>query len=409
MSGTKYAVNSEARGRITYLMSNRDDFPRPIKRAVAAHASWHCSFTGCQNPTGGPSDESPTAVTMIRKAAHICGASSGPGSRRHDKSMTPEQRKSIDNAIWFCADHADLIDQDDVTYTVEILRAMKREHEATCTRNLRLGKSHDLGAGLLAIGPDIICTGDIENVSAASWTLRLKHFVVGDIHELVNFIEGCAQAMPEDQYILSNEAGDGRVLLLPPSLSKQSDGYCLVCPIAPSFPRIAAQELGTDWALHSETGDLYLDGKRDIALVSGLEALPQRVQSVLSMQRGESPINPGFGIRFFEYFEAYRGSPWLGLLMKLEVIRQAAVPYTDTLKRQFTPLQCVTRVNRIDLLSETSPNNWLPVHVDFNVQGVGRWERHLSVYMPTKEQMDKRAALREQLAPMLSHDLETRR
>jgi hypothetical protein len=365
-------------------------------------AGWHCSLAGCPKPTVGPSEESPTAVTMIGKAAHICGASSGPGSRRYDKSMTPEQRKSIDNAIWLCADHAELIDHDDVTYTVEMLRAMKQEHEATCIRNLRLGKSHDLGAGLLAIGPDIICMGDIENVSAASWTLRLKHFVVGDVHELVDFIGGFAQAKPEDKYILSNEAGDGRVLLLPPSLSKHIDGYSLVCPIAPSFPRIDAQELGTDWALHSETGDLYLDGNRCIALVSGLKALPQRVQSVLSMQRGESPMNPAFGIRFFEYFEAYRGSPWLGLPMKLEVIRQAAIPYTDTLKRQYTQLQCVTRVNRIELLSETSPNNWLPVHVDFNVQGVGAWQRDLSVYMPTKEQMDKQAALRAETSPLFS-------
>ena len=122
------------------------------------------------------------------------------------------------------------------------------------------------------------------------------------------------------------------------------------------------------------------------------------------MQRGESPMNPDFGIRFFEYFEAYRGSPWLGLLMKLEVIRQAAIPYTDALKRQYTQLQCVIRVNRIELLSETAPNNWLPVQVEFNVQGVGRWDRDLSIYMPTKEQMDKMAALREQLAPMLSRD-----
>jgi hypothetical protein len=115
-------------------MSNRDDFPQSIRRAVAARAGWLCSFTGCQKPTVGPSEESSTAVTKIGKAAHICGASSGPGSRRHDRSMTPAERKSIDNAIWLCADHADLIDQDEVTYTVEVLRTMKREHEASCAR-----------------------------------------------------------------------------------------------------------------------------------------------------------------------------------------------------------------------------------------------------------------------------------
>src|SRR5580692_10273898 len=123
-------------------MSNRDDFSKKTRIAAAMRASWRCSFTGCGKPTVGPSEESSEAITVIGKAAHICGAAPGPGSRRYDASMTPEQRKSIDNAIWLCADHADLVDDDEVTYTVEALRAMKREHEAACSRNLRLGKSH---------------------------------------------------------------------------------------------------------------------------------------------------------------------------------------------------------------------------------------------------------------------------
>jgi hypothetical protein len=382
-------------------MSKRDDFPQRVKNAIAAHAHWLCSFPACQKPTVGKSEESPTAIIKIGKAAHICGASAGPGSRRYDSLMTPEQRKSIDNAIWLCADHADQIDDDEVTYTVEALRAMKREHEAACSRNLRLGKSHDLGAGLLAIGPEIVCTGDIRNVSANSWTLHLKHFVVGDVHDLVTFIDEFAMAAGEAKYILSGELGDGRTLLNAPSLTKQSDGYSLLCPVAPSYPRIDAQQLGSDWALHPETQDLYLDASKNIARVSGLDALPQRIQSVLSLQRGESPFDPGFGIRFFEYFETHRGSPWLGLLLKLDVIRQAAIPYMDVLKRQYTPLQCVTRVNNIELLSEALTNNRLPVRVDFIVQGIGRWQRDLSVYMPTKEQMASQAAQRARIAPLL--------
>lgn len=385
-------------------MNNRDDFPPKIKRAVAMRAGWHCSFATCQKPTVGPSEESSTAITMIGKAAHICGASPGPGSRRYDASMTPEERKSINNAIWLCADHADVVDYDEVLYTVEKLRAMKREHEASCAQGVRLGKGHDLPAGLLAIGPDVICTGDIRQFSAVSWTLHIKHFVVGDFHRLISFIDGFAKATLEEKYLLSNEMGDGRVLVQAPNLSKEGGGYSLLCPIAPSFSRIDAQKLGSDMALHPDTYDLYLNAEGNIARVSGLEALPQRVRSVLSMQRGESPFNPTFGMRFFEYFEAYRGSPWLGLLLKLDVIRQASIPYTDSiLKRQYTPLQCVTRVNSIELLSDTPTNNRLPVRVHFEVQGVGQWQRDLSVYMPTKEQMDRQAALRAAQSPLLSN------
>jgi hypothetical protein len=47
----------------------------------------------------------------------------------------------------------------------------------------------------------------------------------------------------------------------------------------------------------------------------------KRVREVLSMQRGESPFYPTFGMRFFEYFEAYRGTLWLDQLFKLDVVR----------------------------------------------------------------------------------------
>ena len=77
------------------------------------------------------------------------------------------------------------------------------------------------------------------------------------------------------------------------------------------------------------------------------------------------------------------------------------VRYKDVLKRQYTPLQCVTRVNNIELLSEIPANNRLPIRVDFFVQGVGPWQRDLSVYMPTKEQMAKQTARRARIASLL--------
>jgi hypothetical protein len=93
-----------------------------------------------------------------------------------------------------------------------------------------------------------------------------------------------------------------------------------------------------------------------------------------------------------EYFESFKGSPWLALLLTLDIVRQAAIPYTDSsLKKQYTPLRCVARVHSLELLSETPKDTRLPVRVDFEVQGLGRWQRDLSVYMPTREQMDKRA------------------
>jgi len=376
-------------------MSNRDEFSEKTKKAVAARAGWHCSFRGCQKLTVGPSEEAPDATTIIGEAAHICGAASGRGSRRYVALMTPEERSSIDNAIWLCADHATLIDRDEATFRAEELHAMKREHEAACARAVRTGSSADITTGLLAVGTDVVCTGDLTDIDASSWTLHLRHFLIGDMHRIISLIDGFAGEAPENRYILSNELGDGRVLIAPPRLTKQADGYSLLCSVAQGAQRVDAQKIGSGLAAHPESEDLYLDKSNSIARVSGVDYLPRRVREVLSMQRGESPFYPTFGMRFFEYFEAYRGSPWLDLLFKLDVVRQASIPFKDELTgRTHTPLQCVTRVRNVDLLADSPTKNRLPVRVDFDVQGVGPWTRELSIYVPTVEQMAERAKMR---------------
>jgi hypothetical protein len=63
------------------------------------------------------------------------------------------------------------------------------------------------------------------------------------------------------------------------------------------------------------------------------------------------------------------------------------------MNRQDTPLRCVARISSFELLSEIPKENRLPVRVDFDAQGLGRWQRDLSIYLPTKEQMDERARL----------------
>jgi hypothetical protein len=137
--------------------------------------------------------------------------------------------------------------------------------------------------------------------------------------------------------------------------------------------------------------------------VSGIERLSQHVEMALSLQQGESPFYPQVGIRFFEYFEAYRGSPWLSLLMMLDVVREASIPLTDVLSsKQYTQLRCVKRVHGFELLSEVPSNHRLPVRVDFDVNGLGRWQRELSIYMPTREQMERQAKLRAEIAPLFT-------
>jgi hypothetical protein len=296
-------------------MTARDDFSLNTKRFVALRAGYLCSFTGCQRLTAGPSDESSSAVAVIGEAAHICAAS--PGGKRYDPSMSPEERSSIDNAIWMCAIHARLIDRDDVKYTAEDLRGMKRAHEVECAAKVCGTPSQSPAYDLFAIGPEVICAGTLQQVSGSEWSLNLAHFVLGDVPSLVAFIDAFPRIADGKRYVLVNEVGDGRVLVAAPVMTRTDAGYTVRCQVAPAFPRIDAQRLPTDWAISPTTNDLFAEKGR-IAEVSGLAALPQKLRLCLSLQFGESPFHPDFGTRFAQYYEAFGDSPWLGQLLKLD-------------------------------------------------------------------------------------------
>jgi hypothetical protein len=94
--------------------------------------------------------------------------------------MSPEERSDISNAIWLCATHADLIDDDELTYTADVLRAMKREHEANCAERQRNAiVAGDSIPDLIAIGPDVVFVGQFLGVDNAEWSFHLRNFVEG--------------------------------------------------------------------------------------------------------------------------------------------------------------------------------------------------------------------------------------
>ena len=97
----------------------------------------------------------------------------------------------------------------------------------------------------------------------------------------------------------------------------------------------------------------------------------------------DRPLHRDFGTRFAEYYKLLSGSPWFDRYLKLEVIRQAAIPYANpTNNQQYTPLLCVEQVFGVEVLAEAPTNNWLPIREDLSVKGVGRWQHDLSVCIP---------------------------
>jgi hypothetical protein len=101
---------------------NPDKFDYAVRKALAERAGYVCSYPGCDVPTIGPSEENSEKSNKTGMACHIAAASSGKPSRRYISTMTAEERRSIDNGIWMCYTHGKLIDGDEVTFTIPVLK-----------------------------------------------------------------------------------------------------------------------------------------------------------------------------------------------------------------------------------------------------------------------------------------------
>ena len=294
--------------------------------------------------------------------------------------MTPEERADINNGIWLCADHGRLVDTDAVTYTVRVLQEFKDDHERRCKLALSLEPSAaSISRHLLAIGPDIVCVGDLEGAQGLRWRIRIEHFVSGNFADLVA-LSGALPSIPAyDRYVVVNSLGEGRSLANGFAVERRGDQTYIECEVSPSFPRTPAAELPTDLAL-SAKHDLFVEDG-NIATVSGPAALPQKLLTCLSMRRGESPFHAEFGSRLTEYWTNFVGSAWLGELLKLDVIRLASIPYADPiLGRSYTPLHCVERVNSVEVIGDLAARR-LPIRLDLQVAGLGPWKRDLAVFV----------------------------
>jgi hypothetical protein len=111
----------------------RDDFSEADKRSLAMRVGGHCSNPTCRAQVFGPQLDSAKALNL-GVAAHISAASSG--GPRHDPSLTPAERASLDNGIWLCQNCAKLIDNDHARYSSHLLTAWKQAAEEDARRQI---------------------------------------------------------------------------------------------------------------------------------------------------------------------------------------------------------------------------------------------------------------------------------
>ena len=90
------------------MAKRKNDFSAKTKRVVAGRVGYRCSIPSCGRVTIGP-NSLPRRVANTGRAAHIFSAAER-GPRGHG-GLTAEQLRSESNAIWLCAEHADLVDK----------------------------------------------------------------------------------------------------------------------------------------------------------------------------------------------------------------------------------------------------------------------------------------------------------
>jgi hypothetical protein len=107
-------------------MARRDNFSASTKELLARRVGYRCSHPECPLSTIGPALGDTRAVN-IGQAAHITAAASG--GPRYDASLSEDERRSFENGIWMCANHAKQVDSDEEHFSVGLLREWKANAE----------------------------------------------------------------------------------------------------------------------------------------------------------------------------------------------------------------------------------------------------------------------------------------
>lgn len=163
---------------------SRHDFSRATKEILAKRAAQRCTNPDCGRATSGPHEDEHKAVNL-GVAAHITAAA--PGGPRYNKTLTPEERSDIGNAIWLCQSCAKLVDSDVIRFSEELLVTWKRKHEEIAKQRMVALDASDVVTGLGMLHAPAIYTHLSGNKRACIVDLRVSNPSHVDI--LINSVE----------------------------------------------------------------------------------------------------------------------------------------------------------------------------------------------------------------------------
>jgi hypothetical protein len=104
----------------------RRKYPIPDLKLLFGLAAGRCALPDCRQPVYADATDF-DEIKVIGKIGHIIAHSSG--GPRFDSSYPADKLDRYDNWILVCGTHHDTIDSQPNTYTVDVLRNLKRDHE----------------------------------------------------------------------------------------------------------------------------------------------------------------------------------------------------------------------------------------------------------------------------------------
>lgn len=175
-------------------MKARDDFTETTKRRLAERVAFRCSNPACGKATTGPHSNSEKSI-RIGRAAHICAAASG--GPRYSQGQSPTERASIQNAIWLCANCADLIDKDEHSFPEALLLEWKAQAEAFALKEIESSSGASVPAAVrLSVAKQLYTAFDLlAGVEGAKRITGLRPSS-SDLEKVRRIVEDCESAAP---------------------------------------------------------------------------------------------------------------------------------------------------------------------------------------------------------------------
>lgn len=102
----------------------RDNFSQKTKDLLGQSVGFYCVRPGCAKPTTA-FNSSTGGISSLGHAAHDSAAS--PGGARFEESMTPEQRKALNNGAHLCPTCARLVDIDYERFPIGTIQSWQQE------------------------------------------------------------------------------------------------------------------------------------------------------------------------------------------------------------------------------------------------------------------------------------------